>query len=872
MQTTSSANRATRSAPRAPLLAALPIAIAFFAIVGPARADFPTDAFHPHDDRPLDKSNLQSPLTVQGVDRVDNGVKLSLDSGQTAYIRMVTDATAKVSLLNSGDKETTSPSIAKTDWPAPKFSVKEDDQSVTVQSDNLTVSVKKSPFGVKFLDKDGNVINEDGSQGMGYQGGKPYVFKKTDKDENFYGLGEKADGLNKRGKTESLWHQDPYPYESRYLYEDIPFFIGLKNAKAYGIFFDDSYRSYYHLADESDDYYYFYADGGPLTYYFFNGPAIKDVLDRYTDLTGKMPLPPEWALGFQQSSWSYYQKDAEEVAQTYRDKKIPADGVFFDIEWMNNYRAFEWGPHVPDPVGLSRRLDQLHFKLTNIFDPAIRNLPDYPVYQDGTKKDNWVKNADGSTYVGKLWPWDPDGPVNSVWPNFLRSDVRDWWSQQYKPMFDTGVDGIWNDVNEPVSFIAKDHWTMPLDAVFTDDNGNKHTHEEIHNLFPLLEEQASYNAFKKLKPNVRPFVLSRSGWAGIQRYAAIWTGDNHSKWAHLRMSIPMNANISLAGAPFVGNDIGGFTKDTPDGNDVTPELFARWVEMGSFLPFARDHYNNSGQSPSEATNAHRQEPWQYGQQVEDISRKYISMRYELMPYLQNAFQHAHETGEPVQQPLVYQFQNDPNTYNNEDEFMFGDSLLIAPVVQEGATSRSVYLPAGTKWVDYWTGEKYDGGRTITKEADLGTLPMYVKADSIIPRREVQQYAGEKKLTNLTLDTYLDNEASYSYYQDDGESEDYTRGDFNVTDFDVKQAGDHVEFSRNRTAQHFSSDIQSYTLKLHDAGAPQRVQAADSKYAQAGSQDELAQKPSGFYYDASSKVLYVKVPVDEQHTVKIYKTA
>lgn len=829
--------------------------------------DFPTDAFHPHDDIPLDKNNLQKSMSVFSVTKLENGIKLNLGN-QNAFIRLLTSDIAKISLLNKGDSEYTSPGIDKTDWKKPNFRVKETRNNIVLITDSITIDIKKSPFGIRYLDKNGKVINEDANQGMGYENGKPYIFKKADKDENFYGLGEKADGLNKRGKTEAIWHQDPFPYESRYLYEAVPFFIGLKDKKAYGILFDNTYRTYYDFAKESDDYYYFYADGGKLTYYFFNGPNIKNVLDRYTDLTGKLNLPPEWALGFQQSSWSYNQKDAEEVAKTYREKNIPADGIMFDIGWMDDYKAFTWGKNVPDPNGLKNTFDNLNFKLTNIFDPAIRAIPGYSVYEDGTKKDLWVKNPDGSNLMGKLWPWDLSGEPNSVYPNFMSQKTRDWWSMQYKPMFDSGVDGIWNDVNEPVSFIAKDHWTLPLNAVFQDDNGKKYTHEEVHNIFPLMEEQASYNAFKYLKPNVRPFILSRSGYTGIQRYAAIWTGDNHSTWEHMKLSISMNSNIGLAGAPFVGNDIGGFTKNILGGEICTPELFARWVEMGAFLPFARDHYNNDGDSPGEKQNINRQEPWQFGQEVEDISRKYINMRYELMPYLQNAFKQAHETGNLIQQPLVYQFQNDPNTYNNEDQFMFGDSIMIAPIVTKGATSRSIYLPKDTKWVDYWTGEKYDGGQTITKQAALDTLPIYVRQDSIIPRREVQQYAGEKPLKNLILDTYLDHDASYSYYQDDGSTENYKKGQFNVTDFNIEKKSNHIEFEQNKKTQKYKSDIESYTLKLNKSVDPKNVQAANNKYEKVSSLDKLNNKKSGYYFDNNTNTLYVKIPVNENHKVRI----
>jgi alpha-glucosidase len=322
----------------------------------------------------------------------------------------------------------------------------------------------------------------------------------------------------------------------------------------------------------------------------------------------------------------------------------------------------------------------------------------------------------------------------------------------------------------------------------------------------------------------------------------------------------MNENIGLSGMPFVGNDIGGFAK--PDDDYVTPELFARWIEVGAFLPFSRDHYAGGYHE------GNGQEPWVFGKDVENISRKYINMRYELMPYLYNAFKSAHDNGQPIQQPLVYTFQHDPNTYNIQDQYMFGNSLMLAPVITKSETSRKVYLPAGTKWIDYWTGKEYKGGQTITKQADLGTLPIYVKKDSIIPRREVQQYTGQKKLTNLILDTYLDHRASYSYYQDDANTEDYMRGKFNVTDFSLKNKGSHIEFKQNKKVQKFASDIQSYTLKLHDTAEPKKIQADNQKYAKAGGMEEMNQQDRAYYYDANEKVLYVKIPVNEDHKVLI----
>lgn len=331
-----------------------------------------------------------------------------------------------------------------------------------------------------------------------------------------------------------------------------------------------------------------------------------------------------------------------------------------------------------------------------------------------------------------------------------------------------------------------------------------------------------------------------------------------------------NANVGLSGMPFIGNDIGGFSKNKDLGEKATPELFARWIELGAFLPLARDHYNNEGKSPATTESyMQRQEPWQFGKEVEDISRKYISMRYELMPYLYNAFKAAHEEGNPIQQPLVYQFQEDPHTYNIEDQVMFGESLMIAPVVTQGAMSRSLYLPAGAKWVDYWTGEEFEGGKTIMKQADLGTLPIYVKQDSIIPRREVQQYTGEKPLTNLILDTYLDKKASYSFYEDDANTEDYTRGEYNVTKFDIERKPNKITFKQKQEVNNYQgSKLGQYTLKLNKSEKPSRIQAENNKYQEVGTFAEMEGKTNSFFYDVNSRVLYVSIPANEKKEVQI----
>lgn len=814
-------------------------------------------ATQPEPDTALNENNLQK-LSSVSAEKIKDGVKFNLGN-YTGYIHLLSPDMVKVSILPNGQQEKNTPAIQKTDWATPQFDAKEKNGQYTIKTSKISVVVNEKPFGIKILDDKGNVITEDYMKNgatSGYENGKPYVFKKTDKNENFYGFGEQTEStLNKRGTSMGMYNTDAYAYDNntKYVYTDIPFFMGLKDGKAYGMLFDNSYRSYYNMAKESDDYYYFYANGGTLTYYFMYGPDISHILDQYTQLTGKMNLPSEWSLGLQQSAWGYTPDQIDNVASTYRAKNIPLDTMNFDIDYMNGYRVFTFNNAYKSALDKLKAMPGFHAVTIN--DPGVKQDTNYSIFNQGTANDYWVKNANGSTFIGPVWAGD------SAFPNFLKSDVRNWWSTNIaSSLLNSGVDGIWNDMNEPAVFNNDpgfDH-TMPLDAFGLDDNNNKTTSAEFHNMYGHFEDLATYNAWAANNSNKRPFVLTRDMYAGTQRYAAIWTGDSVSDWEHLQMSLPMNMNLGLSGASFVGNDIGGFA------GEATPELFARWIELGSFLPFSRIHYD--GVSDRNYT----QEPWSFGTNVENISKKYIDMRYQLLPYLYNAFNNSAKTGAPVQQPLVYQFQKDPNTYNISDQFMFGDSMMVAPVVEQGKTSRTVYLPQGQTWVNFWDNKEYKGGQTITIDAPLDYMPIFIKKDSIIPTRDVQQYTGEKPLTNLILNTYLDNKANYSFYEDDGKTLDHNNGKYNVTNFDVKQAGNEIEFSQDKVKQNYNSSLQQYTLKLNNVNNPSKVEAANEKYTSVQSIDAMNNTNRSYFYDSNSKTLYVHIPVDENHKVKIHQ--
>lgn len=753
----------------------------------------------PGEEIPLDKTKLQN-LEVSKVVATSYGARFEMGSF-VGRVRFLSGDVVKVSIQAAGQPNFNSPAIVDTTLGKYTITRKKTSSKYVMKTKSVSVEVALDKFGVTMRDKNGKIINRDDDRfGSGYENGKPYVFKKTSKDEAFYGFGEQTKGLNKRGDSIGMWNTDHYAYEAdaKYIYASIPFFTGLKNNKAYGIFFDNTHHSHFEMANEADDYYYFYAQGGELNYYFINGPKMGDVLKRYTQLTGRYHQPPTWSLGWEQSHWGYKPSSKiVEVAKGYRDREIPLEAMNLDIDYMNGWRVFTWDPQWGDPHELDDQLEAMNVKTIAINDPGVKQEKGYWMSDEGTEKGYWATNPDGSDYSGAVWAG------TSNFPDFTRKDVRSWWAKQFPKLVGEGVEGIWLDMNEPAVFDGPNH-TAPLDVEF--GNGTKQ-HTEVHNLYGFYNTVATYDGLKLAKPNQRAFVFSRDMYAGSQRYAALWSGDNVSSWDHLKMTLPLNMNVGLSGVPHVGNDIGGFVKDT------TAELFARWMETGAFAPFARVHYDNTFQPDQQC-----QEPWCLGPETEAIGKKYIQLRYALLPYTITAFHNATKDGRPVQQALVYQFQTDPTVRNIDDQFMWGNDMMVAPVVTQGQTRRDVYLPKGQDWVDWWTGETFTGGQWISREAPLDTMPIYVKKGRVIPTREVQQYTGENPFTHATLHAFLKGStAKGTIYEDDGISEKYLKGEWNQWDFTVSQSkGGSITVKTTKSHKGYDSKLKTFDVVLHDA--------------------------------------------------------
>lgn len=602
---------------------------------------------------------------------------------------------------------------------------------------------------IEFMEQEGHVINSCGLSDYPVQS-----VKVLDADDCIYGLGDKTGMLNKRFYEYENWNSDlPEPHEECFksLYKSIPFFITLKKNGIYGIFYDNTFKSYFNFGKENDGYYTFGSDDGNLDYYFIVGADMPEILENYTDLTGRAPLPPKWSLGYHQSRWGY---DSEEVFRDLmskmREHRIPCDAFHFDIDYMERYKVFSWNTETfDDPKKLISDLKENGIKAVTIIDPGVKVEAGYNMYEEGMANDYFAKTPEGETYVNAVWPGD------SVFPDFGNPDVRKWWGEHLSFYHDLGVSGIWNDMNEPASFRGP----LPDDVVFTDED-KPSTHRELHNVYGHFMAKATYEGFKKVSGK-RPFVITRACYSGSQKYTTAWTGDNQSLWNHLRMAIPQQCNLGLSGLSFVGTDIAGF------GADTTPELMARWVQVGCFSPLFRNHC---------AKGSFYQEPWLFGEETLNIYRKYVELRYELMPYFYDLCRECEQKGLPVIRPLVLHYENDPVTRNLNDEFLVGEQLLVAPVVEQGAVKKMVYLPEGT-WYDYWTHQAFEGRNYYVADAPIDTCPIFVKAGSILPKAPAQMYVDEIPNPNLILEVYPGN-GSYVHYQDNGSDFAYQDGAYN----------------------------------------------------------------------------------------------
>lgn len=635
--------------------------------------------------------------------------------------------------------------------------VTQNGEAVRIETDSLVARIGKNPFSITFCTKSGEVINAD-EPGLGtsWIGEEVTTYKTMQEGERFIGLGEKTGNLDRKGSSYTNWNTDAYGYTVTQdpIYSTIPFYIGIHHGLSYGIFFDNTFRSDFNFGASNDRFSSFTANGGEMNYYFIYHPQVSGIVSAYTQLTGRMKMPPLWSLGYQQNRYSYYpETEVLRIAQTLREKHIPTDGITLDIHYMDAYKLFTWNKQrFPDPAGMNAKLQKLGFRTTVIVDPGIKVEKGYHAYESGLKEDIFIKYSDGQNYTGQVWPgW-------CHFPDFTSAKGRSWWKRQVKNYTDAGVSGLWNDMNE----IATWGQRMP-DNVLFDFEGTPVTHQQAHNVYGLAMVRASYEGAKEALPNRRPFILTRAGYAGLQRYSAIWTGDNRAEDDHMLLGVRLMNSLGLSGVAFTGMDVGGFT-----GNG-SPALYARWIQIGAFTPYCRSHTG---------INTKSAEPWAFGEEVLEISRNYINLRYRLLPYIYSCFYEATQTGLPLMRTLALNYTHDPKVYDTrfQNEYQFGPSFLVAPFESKQAYA-PVYFPEG-EWYSLYNDSKETGGREKMLTLGMHTLPVYVKESSIIPMQSLVQTTQEKPTDTLFLHVYKGRTANnFRYYEDDGETFGYEKEEY-----------------------------------------------------------------------------------------------
>lgn len=692
--------------------------------------------------------------------------------------------------------------------------LRETADAITLRGQGLVVTVRKRPVRVAVADTAGRELFAE-SFGFGRQGTRIAHIVARPPEAHYFGLGEQTARLDRSGGRFELWNTDAPGYRSGDgpLYASLPFYITLRSGAAYGLYYDDSFRSAFDFGAALKEHAGFFADGGELRYYVLAGPGVADVLRRYSRITGRMPLPPRWALGYQQSRWGYF-PDSEliRVADEFRARGFPGDVLYSDLDWMEGNRLFTWSPQrFPDPARLTAALRERGFRFIVIVDPGVKADSAYDVYREGMARHVFATWPGGEPYVGQVWPG------RTVFPDFSNPVARTWWGDLHRRLWDVGVAGLWNDMNEPANFGGR---TVP-DVVEFDADGRGASAAEIHNVYALLEARATYEAWRRLRPDERPFMVTRAAFSGSQRYTSIWTGDNVANWEHLGLAVEMVLGLNLTGMPFAGADIGGFI-GAPDA-----ELFSRFLQAATFFPFERTH---------EEFSAPRREPWVFGPVHEAANREMLRLRYRLLPHLYTAFfQHARD-GSPVARPLVFAYPTDSSTWGADDEFLFGDHLLVAPVVRQGQDQREVYLPVGT-WYRFHSDERQAGGRRVVASAPrvdawarddslfVRGVPLFVEAGAVLPMGPTLRHVEERPVDTLDLHVYDGGSLTSELYEDAGQGYGYTRGESRLTTFTTQSSGDALTIAASTTGR-WAGAASAFRVIVHGLEAAPRSVTAD----------------------------------------------
>ena len=711
-----------------------------------------------------------------------------------------------------------------------------------MQISNMTTLYKSgTPFntGAVIVDMDNNnfeqVSNvtfftiEEGSNEISF------IYEMA-KDDVVYGLGETLGALNKRGKRYRFYATDDPEHtpEKESLYGSHPFMI-LDGEKTFGIFIDYPSEIIFDIGFTHKDILKITIFSKDFDLYIFDCDEKLTIIKEYFNLTGKPYIPPKWAFGYQQSRWSYFsEKEVREVANKYRELGIPLDVIYTDIDYMDSYKVFTINKEAfPNYEGMVKDLKEKGIKVIPILDPGVKIEEGYEVYEEGKKNGYFCVDKDGKPFVTAVWP----GLTH--FPDFLNSKVRKWWGQKYKVFTDMGVKGFWNDMNEPSIFYTPKSLDKLFDLLkdleknkeeagievflakesFVNisnnredyrsfyhklDDGTLINHDLVHNLYGFKNTQATADEMKELLPNQRVLLLSRSSYPGLHRIASIWMGDNKSWWEHILVNIRMLQSLNMMGFFYTGADIGGF------GADASAELVVRWMELGAFTPFFRNHT---------ALNTRPQEPWQFDEESLNIMRDIVRLRYAFLPYTYSEYMNSVKDSNPFVKPISFVFEN-PRSKDIEDQYMYGESLMVAPVYEQNKKGRYVHLPQ-VKWLN-WTASKYEERKMKVYEpgdyyikADLSEIPLFIKENSLIVLSEPMNFVGEKDITELTVAGLVTDHVLYNYYDDDGTTYNFVKGDFGTIKIEITKERNDFKIDIKKDDKNNMLKIKTIHFEIYD---------------------------------------------------------
>ncbi len=606
-----------------------------------------------------------------------------------------------------------------------------------------------------------------------------------DEGTSLYGTGEVSGQLLRNGRTIVTWNTDAYGYgdKNESLYQSHPWVLAVrKDGSAFGALADTTYRCTVDTAATKSDQIIFTAPGPSFPVVMIEGASPQEVVSTLAKLSGMMPLPPKWAIGYHQCRYSYFpEARVREIANGFRERHIPCDVIWYDIDYMDSFRIFSFDQnHFPNPKKLNADMLKMGFHNVWMIDPGVK-AEEKPgitgIFDTGTAANAWVHDANGDTYHGKVWPGQ------CVFPDFTGPDVRSWWAGYYKDFMAQGVTGVWNDMNEPAVFDVASK-TMPEENRHRGDptmvtpagkpQGAKTaagTHDRYHNVYGMQMVRATREGIAAANPDRRPFVLSRANYIGGQRYAAAWTGDNNADWYHLKVSIPMALNMGLSGQPFIGPDIGGFNGNG-DG-----AMFARWMGYGALLPFARGHTAKGNVD---------KEPWAFGPEVEASCREALMRRYILMPYYYTVFREASVTGLPVARPAFFADPADTFLREQDELFLIGSDLMVLTQVVQGQ-NRTPRMPKGA-----W--------REVLAPKSADNPKVFIRPGAIVPMGPEIEYVDQKPLDPMTLVVSLDDNghATGTLYEDAGDGYGYQKGEYLLTTYEATRGADGVTVKVSKT--------------------------------------------------------------------------